>query len=138
MTHEDPPGLRTARGSSGPRARSRRRAAAVRDRDATLKVYLWDASHDRRGGPAPTYRVCPGRVGRARAGGRGSGRAVAEPTGAHVTARPSGARVPGERRAERETRSRGGSGSGCRLTGTTGLPRAGDRLIVKTDPHVNA
>jgi hypothetical protein len=72
MTHEDLRAYEPLGGSRwapGPLA-----PAAVRDRDATLKVYLWDASHDRRGGPAPVSRKCPGRVGRAR---DGQGRAVA-------------------------------------------------------------
>ena len=69
MTHEDLRAYEPLGGSRwapGPLA-----PAAVRDRDATLKVYLWDASHDRRGGPAPVSRMS----GSCGAGGRGSGRA---------------------------------------------------------------
>jgi hypothetical protein len=56
-------------------------------------------------GPRP-YRVCPGRVGRARAGGRGSGRAVAEPTGARDGATQWGASPRRETRRERDAEPR--------------------------------
>ena len=85
-------------------------------------------------GPRP-YRVCPGgRVGRAK------GRAVAgrvAPSRSqreHVAARPSGARVPGERRAERERR--GAAEAQGQAAGSPHDRAAGDRLIVKTDPQL--
>jgi len=77
-----------------------------------------------------------GSCGAGKGGGRGSGRAVAEPTGGTLRRDPVGRESPArdaqrERDAEpRRLRVR------LQAHRTTGL-QGGDRLIVKTDPQLN-
>ena len=124
------PGLRTARGSSGPPGPLA--PAAVRDRDATLKVYLWDASHDRRGGPAPVSRMSgscgAGKGGRSRVGSRRRGA-----NGSTLRRDPVGRESPA-RDAQRERR--GAAEAQGQAAGSPHDRAAGDRLIVKTDPQL--
>lgn len=84
-------------------------------------------------GPRPyrvNVRVVWDGQGRAVAGRVAPSRSQRE----HVAARTSGARVPGERRAERERR--GAAEAQGQAAGSPHDRAAGDRLIVKTDPQL--
>ena len=140
MTHEDLRAYEPLGGSRwapGPLA-----PAAVRDRDATLKVYLWDASHDRRGGPAPVSRMS-GSCGAGKRQGLGRSRvgsrvARANRTGARDGATQWGASPRRETRRERDAESRRLSVSaGCRLTARPGRLGPTDlKLIRAVNPQV--